>query len=511
MPDIGPIEFKGGWNTKATAFTLPKDQYPDAQNVQLVYNDLQKRKGSAALNSSAFASSAAFHGLADWQTAAGQRYMVGTAGSKMGQMADLGGTFTDITGSTTITSGQNNQSTFASLNNILVRCGGTTPDAPIQWTGTGNASALTGSPPSGNICKTVNNFMFISGTTANPSRVYWSNVADPQTWGAASFADYRPNDGDRVTALSSIYQAVVIFKRRCIGNLNTVPPSSSASVTLGPLTTSIDGIGCVGSEALDQLPDGRIVFFSPNAHLYIYDGVTVNDISDPVSPAGSIQPTLDALPAGRLPFSVVRVYPTRTQIWISTSTGSSSTNNVIFVYDYSMGVWLSPFVGIAANVLLSSIDTRSTPSHAIVMLTGNYSGTVYEQDKGNTNAEDTNGIIDGYGTLSIQLGKDAYDFIPRSAIIPLESQGNYNLEVNYGYNAFSDTSKSAIVSQQGTGGILDQFILDTSVLGGSNPLRRRVNILGGGSSSSLQIQFRNRNAGQDFQVNPFFISDEVLS
>lgn len=513
MTEIGPVKFIGGLNTKASAITLPPDQMSAAQNVQILYGDLMKRKGSIAINATPFASSAAVHGLADWQTAAGQRYFVITAGTKIGQMADLGGTFSDVTGSVTITSGQNNQSIFASLNNLLVRCGGVTPDAPIKWSGTGNAAALGGSPPTGNLCRTVNNFMFISGIGATPSRFYWSNVSDPETWNSANFAEYRKNDGDVITALSGIYQTVVIFKRRCIGNFNTIPPSSAASPTLGPLTTSIEGTGCVGAQAHDQLPDGRIVFLAPNAHVYIYDGITIEDISDPEPPKSNIQPTLDALPVGRLQYAVIRVYPTRKQVWISVTVGADTTNSTIYVYDYSISAWVSSFIGIAANVMCSVIDTRSTPSHPIIITTGNYAGTAYEQDKGSTNAEDPAGAIDGYGTVSPLLGNDAYDFIPASGIIPIEAQGQYNLEVNYGYNGLTEVSKSTLISEQGTAAVLDQFVLDVDQLGGPNLIRRRVRFLGssGMGTASIQVQFRNRNASQDFTVHPFVISDEVVS
>lgn len=505
----GPIGYSGGLNTKSGAYTLGQDQMPASQNVQIIGGTLKKRKGSAVINATAFASSAVVHGLADWQTAAGQRYNVITAGTKIGQMADLGGTYTDITGSVTITSGQNNQSTWASLNNILVRCGGTTPDAPIQWTGTGNASALSGTPPTGNICTVVNNFMFISGVAATPSRVFWSNVGDPQTWTAANFADFRLSDGDKVTALCPLGQNLAIFKRRSIGTLYTTPPTSSLSVTLGPLTTATTSYGCVGAQAVDTLPDGSIVFLGSNAHLYLFDGAQVEDISDREQQQSAIQPNLDALNVGRLQYAVVRVYPTKNQILVSVSTGTNTTNDTIYCYNYLLGVWESPYIGIAANVLCPSIDTRNTASHPIIMLTGNYSGTVYEQDKGNVNPEDVNNNIDGYGTVSVQIGAEDREFIPRSLIVPVESLGNYNLQVNYGFDGVTATPYTKLVSLTNSGGIMGQFIMGSSTLGVTTPNRKIVPLVNKGNCSSIQVQFRTINGGQDFTIHPFYISDEV--
>lgn len=509
MTILGPFGYIGGLNKRASALTIGQDQMSDAQNVQVIYGDLYKRGGSSALNSVAFASAAAVHGLADWQTAAGQRYSIITAGTKIGQMADLGGTYTDITGSVTITSGQNNQSTFASLNNILVRCGGTTPDAPIKWSGTGNAAALGGSPPSGSLCVTANNFMFISGVAALPSRVYWSNVVDAETWTSTNFADFRASDGDRVTALAEYNQNLIIFKRRSIGQLFTTSTSVSGSATLAPLNQIPASIGCVGSQCVDHLPDGRLVFLGTDGHVYIFDGTaSIQDISDAPPPTSNIQPIFDALPAGRLPFASVRVYPSKNQIWISVSTGSSSTNSTIYVYDYKLGCWMGSFTNIAANVMTTSIDTRTVPMHPIVILTGNYAGVTYEQDRGTTNAEVATGYIDAYATVSVLFDSTAANFIPRSAVIFFDTSPSGNVDFNYGFNDFTSVNKTMSYSQQAAGGKLDQFVLDVSVLGGAAITRKVVPLQSNARAYSMQANFRNK-LSDSLAVHPLYISDAI--
>jgi len=507
----GPFGFIQGWNSKASSITLPPNSMTDAQNVNIVYGDLVKRQGSAKINSAAISGTPAIHGLFDWQTNAGQRSLIITAGTKIFKANDLSSTFTDITGSATITSGQNNLHTFASLNNILIICGGTTPDTPLQWTGSGNVASLAGSPPVGNICAVCNNFAFISGVAANPSRIYWSNVIDPNTWPSTNYVEFRASDGDKVTALCDADQSLVIFKRRSIGILWTIPPTSDASVTLGPLTQVIPTMGCPGPLCVDKLDDGRIAFLGTNAHVYIFDGTALQDISDPEPPFGSIQPTLNGVNVSHLQYAVLKFYPTRREIWLSVAEGSSTTNNAIYVYSLEYNCWESKFVGIAANTMAQSIDTRGSPSHPIIMLTGNYSGQVYEQDNGTTNAEDVNGVIDGYGTVSVLMGIGKRDYLPKSLMVPLEANGLTNLEVNYGFNGYTEVSNSTLISQAGTGGTLDSFVLDTSVLGGNQTLYKSDVVSVAGSAVTMQVQFRNRQAGQTFTVHPFFISEEVIT
>jgi hypothetical protein len=512
MPVIGPYGFKGGLNTKASAWTLPADCMTDSQNMNIVYGDITKRNGSALLNGVQLNSGAVVTGLVDWLANAGTRYLVTVAGNKIYQSTSLAATFSDITGAATIVAGQNNQHSFASLNNILAICGGTTPDTPLQWTGTGNVSSLAGTPPTGNIVCVANNMMFISGIAATPSRVYWSNVSDPNTWPAASNIEFRASDGDSVTCLVEQDQSLVIFKRLSIGLLNTQTTTVSGTVTLAPLTEVIVGIGCPGNQCADNLPDGRIAFFGTNGHAYLLQtgGRQIQDISDPAV-GSNIQPSLDAMNFSRFPYAVLRCYPTRNQIWLSLSSNGATTNDTIYVFDYQLGIWISKYVNINANVMASMIDPRSVPSHPILIVTGDYSGYVYEQDKGNTDASFAGGSIDGYATISIQHGVDKTDFTPRTVVLPLEAQTSGTLTLGYGFNGLNTINKTTSISETLSSYLLDStFIMDTATLAGPATLRQIVPVGNSGRVYSTQLQFRDNSTNPNFTVHPVYLSDQVV-
>lgn len=510
MSELGPFGYSGGLNTKAGPFTLPKDQMSASQNVNVLYGVLKKINGSSALNTVALNSGASIIGLADWQTESQSRYLIIIAGSKIYQALNFNSSPSDITGGATITAGNNNQHTFASLNNILAICGGTTPDTPLQWTGSGNVTSLAGSPPTGNLVTTANNFMFISGVAATPSRIFWSNVSDPGTWSAANNLDFRKSDGDIITAIAPLNYNLIIFKRRSTGILYTQTNTVSGIATLGPLTQINLNIGCAGSQAWDILPDGRIVVFGSDSHLYIFDGSTFEDISDPPLPSSNIQPTLDNINITRIPYACVKVYPAKRQVWLAASTGSNTTNDSIFIYDYELKAWQSQVPDRAANIMITSIDSRSAPKHPIVLLTGNYGGFVYEHDTGTTNAENSDGHIDGYATMSNFLGVESREFIPRSLRASLEANTG-QLQVGWGFNAFTDISNAAILSESQGGALLDiSFFLDISKLGGSTTIISVVPLSNSGTCFTIQIQFRNVYASQPFTVHPYYLSDEVI-
>jgi len=513
MATLGLIGYKGGLNTKASAFSLGRDQMTAAQNVRIQYNDLFKIAGSAKINSAALNSAASITGLCDWQTAAQNRYLVIVAGSKIYQALNLAAAPTDITGGATITSGNNNQHTFASLNNILVICGGTTPDTPLQWTGAGNVASLSGSPPVGNLVTTANNFMFISGVAAAPSTFYWSNASDPQTWSAANALNFRASDGDIITAIAPLGYNLAIFKRRSTGLLYTQTVTTTGAVTLAPLTQVNTANGCAGSQAWDMLPDGRIVVLGVDAHLRLFDGTNFQDISDQPPPLSNVQPFLDTANIGRIQYAVVRVYPTLSQVWVSFSTGSNTTNDSIVVYNYLLECWECVIPDRPTNVACTSIDNRASPKHPILLVTGDYGGFVYEHDTGTTNAQNSDSHIDGYGTVSLILSDgEGRKFNPKSIKLPIEAQSSGSLQVGWGYDGLTDVFTSQIVSESQGGAMLDSnFFLDTSTLAGSSTLLQQVPVSSISNNHTMQIQFRNQYASQPFTIHPFWLSDEVLT
>ena len=47
----------------------------------------------------------------------------------------------------------------------------------------------------------------MAGFSAQPSRVYWSNIGEPEGVDPSFFAEFRTNDGDRLTGLK-VYNGV---------------------------------------------------------------------------------------------------------------------------------------------------------------------------------------------------------------------------------------------------------------------------------------------------------------
>jgi len=389
----------GGLNTKASIFTLPKNQLMQCQNMFIQHGMLHNRYGADNLLASAL-SEVAIVGFFTWtfqNAGSSQDFLIimawdNSTTEKVYKMEDMDGTADDITGAATLTFTNTRQVSADSLNNIFAFVSATM--AVHKFTGSGNIAVLAGSPPVSSMIVVVNNFMFLAnhwiGFTSNPSRVNWSNVSDPETWGASDFVDYRDGDGTAVRALAGFQNDLIIFKDRHIGRLSTTPPSSDASVTLGPLITINENLGCAGANAVDQLDDGRLVFLGSDAHMYIYNGATFTDISDQPYPQPSVQPSFDNFGGSHvvstgslLETANVKYYPARKQVWVNVPDSGSSDPAMdnIFIYHLQENAW-TQYVGQKAQFLNRVKDIRTTADQQFpyMMMTGNDSGHLFFQD-----------------------------------------------------------------------------------------------------------------------------------
>lgn len=492
MSVLGPFDFSGGLNTKCGPYDAPPNCVVDALNMELVYGRYSKKKGNTQWTSAAITASTAIRGLAYFQGV-----IVAEASGKIATASATvaGGTFTDITGPVVFAAANNTW--MAPLNNILVIGGdGATP---IQWTGTGNCSNLGGSPPSGCVCGvSVNNYLFMANNTANPSRLQWSAIVDPNTWPAANFVDVLLEDVATkpfgIQALFPFGEDILIFKTNSVSRFYT----NQLSGTLGPLIVVSDRYGCAGPQCVDKLPDGRVAFIGYNNHVYIYDGNTFDDISDPPPPQSNIQNTLNALTFKTSGFNqgFLQVYQARNQIWISypftwVSPLGATYTGVTFIYDIESRCWVSPYPDIRQHKAINYLNGSE------YLMTAGGDGFIYRQDSGDTNTFSQKQVTayDGYFTKSIAFGADNRLFVPRSLYFPL-STGNLNATVYYGSNGYNNPASISSIS-----------------ITGSAQERKKVIPISTSSKvwNTAQIRFDGAVSNQPFMVAPVFISDEVES
>lgn len=492
MSVLGPFRFEGGWNTKCGPYDSPENCVVDALNMELVYGRFAKKKGNIQWTNAAITASTAIRGLAYFQGV-----LVSEASGKIATASATvsGGAFTDITGAVTFAA--SNNTWMAPLNNILVIGGdGATP---IKWTGSGNCANLGGSPPSGCVCGTsVNNYLFMANNTANPSRLQWSAIADPETWPAANFVDVLKEDvATKPFGIQAIFpfgEDLIIFKTNSVSRFYT----NQLTASLGPLIVVSDRYGCAGPACVDKLPDGRIAFIGYNNHVYIYDGNTFVDISDPPPPQSNIQNILNGLTFKTSGFNqgFLQVYQARNQIWVSypftwVSPLGVTYTGVTFIYDIENQCWVGPYPDIRHHKAVNYLNGSE------YLITAGGDGFLYQQDTGDTNSFSQKQVTpyDGYFTKSIAFGADNRKFIPRSLYFPYSS-GILSATVYYGSNGFNNPATIASVIATGAAQERKKVI----------PIKTPAQ-----TWNTTQIRFDGSFSNQPFMVAPIFISDEIES
>jgi len=487
MPARGPSveleDFSGGLNTFDPEYLSPLSQSPDLDNIVILDKGIKKRNGDSAWNSSAMGSSStAVTGAGYIQYDAGTQFLNAVAGTKFYADSGLSGTMADKTGALTITTGLSNIWTPVNFNNLQIWFGGA-PDAPFKYSGTGNAAALGGSPPSAFTCFGASNRIFALSTAANPSRIYWPIVSNPEDWtGAGSgSADVAMSDGEALQCgVVTGPDTAILFKN-----------SSTHLMVLTrqpfPIYQLQKGIGIAGRKAF-AYANGVTYFVTPGRRMRATrDGLNFetfpNDIND----------IWDSINTNRIANIVGYYYQAREWIVWLVSTGASTTNNYAIIWDLKHSCFLRCTTGFKANVVCTVQNRR--------FFAGHYDGKLYEKDKATifSDASETSpGAISGYWRSPFKnLGGLDTTLDPLYFTVSALSEASTVLSLSYGfdYSSVQRTQSSSLVA---AGALWDSAIWDSSVWGGQNAVQPRMYVNSRGNLFSLTIG--NNVASQGFTV-----------
>lgn len=431
-------DFSGGYCGNLSSFSLQTNQAQDLDNIVIKPGGLgfRSRWGNSLLGSP---TSANTHSLGTFLQSNGTLELVAVSGTTFKSSANFGGTFTDRTGALTITNGSFNFWDFVQFNSELVAFGGpiASPDAPFKWTGSGNASALAGSPPSAYGAFSANNRMFAFRTAANPSTIYWSIIGSSADWtgsGSGSTTVGSVSDGNPITAAAVISaNTALIFKENSIYGMNlTTAPFSTynfSSVT-----------GCVGKRALVNV-DNTIYFINSRKRMQSTDGNTITDYPN------AADNLFDVLDLGYKPYITGWRQRGSDYDWI-VWTVKWASNVPLIIWDLLNKCWLKSSDMISASDYPSNLVTFTTSNNqqyfGSVLNGGVYqvaaSGTYLDNNRTGQN------YINAYWR-SGWLNPGNIDQIVQ--VSKLTSQHTANLgsfTVNYGFNFLPDTANVTISS-----------------------------------------------------------------
>ncbi len=389
----------GGINTVKSAIALGANEFRDAQNVDLFpIGGISKRNGYTSLNTSALsANSCTGLYMARYTTSGGTNLALLVNDTKLYKMsAALGGTWTDITGGLTITTGANNIWTFDALNDTVVLGNGTDP--PIAVVAAGTASALLSAQAITNFKFPVQfrgyMFYFVPTVAAvvNYDTCYFSDLNTPGTVGANSFINVAKGYGGTIQGAVEYKTYLYVFKRHGIYQINFQPTRVNSAGTLFPFTESpnpiVPGVGTQSHRSIVKFttpethptPGQELVFFADQFGVpRIFDGSSTISFASKIGFSRDTNIlSLSDMDQTRNPYSFSINYPAKSKILCFMS-DTGSLQDTCWVLDYSSGFSIMRYKFASAFNVGTLFETSAGTFKPYV---GDYTGKVHQLDQG---------------------------------------------------------------------------------------------------------------------------------
>ena len=206
-------------------------------------------------------------------------------------------------------------------------------DTPQSWDMTNDTTVLATIPamPVARHIKMYKNYCFVAGTTANPSRVFFSTLKDPTSWPTNNFQDVAPDDGDQVTGLFATTEGLMVFKQTSVwmmlgDTFDATNPQWRLVKLNGP-----PGVGGLGYSTAAILPGVGVLWLAKDG-VYRWNGQSIESVSEKIRPtielfnaySAGFAATVNGLTYGNRREAQGVVF--RNRYWLSIEQGSATAN-----------------------------------------------------------------------------------------------------------------------------------------------------------------------------------------
>lgn len=527
MPSKRPLirlSIDGGWSSDAGPSTVGLVRADgllgipwliDAENVVYALDGWpQKMPGATATNAAAIGAGATVSGIFDYwrSTAAGspvQRQVI-FAGTQIYNSSDNGATWTSLV--TGLESAF--RPSFVVMDDLLVMATNSSIDVPQSWNGTDAATSnLAGSPPNFAFVVEYNDRLFAAGVDTNKSRLYYTILGSATDWtGAGSGSiDIAPDDGDVITGLFTHKDQLWVLKGENRGSMHFVSGSAPTGSDAFALNPFIADVGCTSHHSIIRFGDD-VAWADHNGIHSLKATAAFGNFNEAFLSREIASYFANNLNHGR--FAQIRgltVPLSGLMLW-SVPRAGSTTNNATLMLDFRftpMRWALWPAFSLDSLALVRDAGNSNIPTP----WGGTYTGFVYRMARSARNiagaayTDRTTFPYLGFGDPTVEKAIT----VGRVSYAPL---GDYNF--TFGYTRDGATQQTETVAQGGVatlGSSTNQFVLDTSTLGGGRYLHRFFNMDG----RFREIQFQLTQGvvdqglephGLGFEIEPVGVSQE---
>lgn len=352
-------------------------------------------------------------------------------------------------------------------------------NTPLKWAGSGNVASLGGTPPVGKYCIEFENYGFIANTSSNPERVYWSDLFDPETWGAANFK--RLNGA--CTGLGKADNSLFAF------TANSIYVGRYTGDSINPLdwTQLETTVGCKAAHSIIT-SNGILYWIAGDNHVYKIEGFTPKRVTE------AIPVTISNLNSGSLSKAVAVDHKELSQLWFHVPYSAATTNDFVIALDYISNE-LFFYDGISGNYAANFSDSSGLTKTYF----GDRTGRIYLTNTGNSDyVAGVATAIDFY-RYSKQFNFGHPNLKKRIRKIKSTSNNHASAITTITVNGdFGASSGEVITLMQDAGDTtIGAFIIGTSILGGVEEIATYNDV----ATTAKYIQLKFANNQLDIPIN----------
>lgn len=224
----------------------------------------------------------------------------------------------------------------------------------------------------------------------NGSRVYYSNLDQPEAFDPDNSFSVNVDDGQKITALHSAHEVLIIFKRDSMWALYGEDPATWVPRLISP------NVGALNERSIMTI-EGATYWWSEHGPMaWTGSGAPINiglgKIDADIAFESAISSLSSTPSASEEVVGIIGVPDIVNQRILWAVPGVNQTqNNIIFPYKYRFGQWeATKWLGIDAASLASVQDSQSTP----LVFLGGYKGQIFRYG-GVTNDGTPSGTVEG--------------------------------------------------------------------------------------------------------------------
>lgn len=501
------LSYSGGLNNTDNPDNLSENEASTLKNCYInTKGSLVKRSG--LLLDGNDSGDTAITGGIGWIEDDGTKWELRTTGTEL--QYNNSGTWTTLDNG--FTSGLPTE--FVVANNKVYIFNGTDNTHSFDGTSTTLNNCLTDlgtSVPTGKYATFWKNYMFVFGSsklsgTTYPARVWFSNLADPDTWTTGTdYFDANISDGQEGTGISPLGELLVIFKRRSYYIMSGSSPGDwRISTSVNNLQNVDNAVGCTSHRSIVQV--GNDLWFMSD------DGMrSVRRNEDATTPQtglvmGKVQGTIDTFNKSHLDKVAATLFNKR--VYVAYPTGSNTYNNEVLVADTRIFLEdpMNPHPWVVYTGWNVSCWHVHIPSTSAVLYAGEATGDSLTY-KAETGKNDNSATIDfDYRSPMIDLRepdmKKTFRFLKASA-----KQGN-NIDITV-----QTSIDGQVFATQGNlniydgGAIWNSATWDTDTWAYLGEVKEKFAL--GVASEQLMIRYNNNKADEAVTINPYTLAIKV--